>query len=259
LLDWLAAEFMRTGWDIKSIQKTILLSATYRQSSVVTPELVARDPENRLLARGARVRLPAEIVRDQALLASGLMVDRVGGPSVRPYQPAGLWSELGGSDYVRDKGEGLYRRSLYTFWKRTAPPPFMATFDSALRESCTVRESRTNTPLQALNLMNDVTFVEAARVLAARAIREGVAEAAARLERAFRLVLGRRPEARELDKLGGALAFYRDHYQSRRGDAEKLISQGDSPRVPDIAASELAAYTAVASLILNLDETLTKE
>ena len=205
------------------------------------------------------MRLPAEIVRDQALFASGLLVEKLGGPSVRPYQPAGLWSELGGSDYVRDQGEGLYRRSLYTFWKRTAPPPFMATFDSALRESCTVRESRTNTPLQALNLMNDVTFVEAARVLAARAIHEGGADAAGRTDRAFRLVLGRKPAARELDKLSGALAFYRDHYQSRRGDAEKLISQGDSPGAADIDATELAAYTAIASLILNLDETLTKE
>ncbi|MCC6862965.1 MAG: DUF1553 domain-containing protein [Bryobacterales bacterium] len=259
LLDWLAAEFMRTGWDIKGIQKTILLSAAYRQSSVVTAEMAARDPENRLLARGPRLRLPAEILRDQALLASGLLVEKLGGPSVRPYQPAGLWSELGGSDYVPDKGEGLYRRSLYTFWKRTAPPPFMAAFDSALRESCTVRESRTNTPLQALTLMNDVTFVEAARALAARAIRESEAGAARRLERAFRLVLGRRPAAGELDRLGRALAFYRDHFHSRRADAEKLISLGETPRPTEIEATELAAYTAVASLILNLDETLNKE
>jgi hypothetical protein len=259
LLDWLAAEFMRSGWNIKEIQKTILLSAAYRQSSSVTTELAALDPENRLLARGPRVRLPAEILRDQALFASGLLVERPGGPSVHPYQPAGLWSELGGADYVRDKGEGLYRRSLYTFWKRTAPPPFMATFDSALRESCTVRESRTNTPLQALNLMNDVTFVEAARVLATRVIREAGADPAARLNRAFRLVLGRKPAQRELEKFRGTLAFYRDHFQSRRGDAEKLISQGDSPCAPGVDAPEMAAYTAVASLMLNLDESLTKE
>ena len=164
LLDWLASEFVRSGWNVKQLQKTIVMSATYRQSSVVTPELASKDPENRLLSRAPRLRLPAEVVRDQALAASGLLVEKIGGPSVKPYQPAGLWSELGGADYERDHGANLYRRSLYTFWKRTAPPPFMANFDSAMRESCTVRESRTNTPLQALNVMNDVTFVEAARV-----------------------------------------------------------------------------------------------
>ena len=163
LLDWLATEFVRSGWDVKALQKTIVMSATYRQSSRKDAGALAKDPENRLLARGPRLRLPAEMVRDRRLSVPGCWWRSSGGPSVKPYQPAGLWSELGDSDYERDKGEGLYRRSLYTFWKRTAPPPFMANFDSAMRESCTVRESRTNTPLQALNLMNDVTFVEAAR------------------------------------------------------------------------------------------------
>ncbi len=166
LLDWLATEFIRTGWDVKAMQKTIVMSATYRQSSKVTPELQQRDPENRLLARGARSRLPAETLRDQALAVSGLLVGTIGGPSVKPYQPPGLWKELtGGDDYKPDTGAGLYRRSLYTFWKRTAPPPMMMNFDAAGREACVVRELRTNTPLQSLNLMNDVTFLEAARAL----------------------------------------------------------------------------------------------
>jgi hypothetical protein len=257
LLDWLATEFIQSGWNVKQLQKTIVMSATYRQSSAVTPELVAKDPENRLLARAPRLRLSAEVLRDQALFASGLLVNKIGGPSVKPYQPAGLWSELGDKDYERDKGEGLYRRSLYTFWKRTAPPPFMANFDSAMRESCTVRESRTNTPLQALNLMNDVTFVEASRKLAERVILEGPPET--RLERAFRLVLARAPDAAEQSKLAGSLSFYKDHFASNKEAAAKFIEQGDSPSDPQIPKTELAAYTAVASLIFNLDEAVTKE
>ncbi len=162
LLDWLAVEFMDSGWNVKAMQKTIVTSATYRQSSKVTPELLQKDPENRLLARGPRFRLWPEMIRDQALAFAGLLVEKVGGPSVKPYQPPGLWQELaGGRGYVPDKGDGLYRRSLYTYWKRTVAPPFMVNFDSPNREVCTVRENRTNTPLQALNLMNDVTFLEA--------------------------------------------------------------------------------------------------
>jgi hypothetical protein len=257
LLDWLASEFVRTGWDVKALQKTIVTSATYRQSSNATAELLARDPENRLLARAPRLRLPAETLRDQALFASGLLVEKIGGPSVKPYQPAGLWSELGDKDYERDKGEGLYRRSLYTFWKRTAPPPFMASFDSAMRESCTVRESRTNTPLQALNLMNDVTFVEAARVMAQRVFQEAKGED--RLVHAFRLVLARTPNEAERKKLVSSLAYYVNRFQADPDAASKLIAQGDAPPDAAIPAPELAAYTAVASLILNLDEAVTKE
>ena len=174
LLDWLATEFVRTGWDMKALQKTIVMSATYRQSSKVGPDLLQKDPENRLLARGPRLRLSAEMVRDQALSISGLLVEEIGGPSVKPYQPAGLWKELsGGEDYKADTGEGLHRRSLYTYWKRTAPPPMMMNFDAAGREACVVRDARTNTPLQALNLMNDVTYLEAARKIGERMIREG--------------------------------------------------------------------------------------
>ncbi len=258
LLDWLALEFVRSGWNVKALQKTILMSATYRQSSKVSPELLTRDPENRLLARGARLRLPAETIRDQALSVSGLLVERIGGPSVKPYQPPGIWMDLGTVDYQPDTGSGLYRRSLYTFWKRTAPPPYMTNFDSATRESCTVRESRTNTPLQALNLMNDVSFVETSRKLAERAIREG-AGAAGRIERAFRLVMARPPSESEGRKLRGSLEFYLDHFRANRAEAEELVRQGEAPRDERIGAAELAAYTTVASLILNLDEAVSKE
>ncbi len=196
-------------------------------------------------------------MRDQALFASGLLVNQIGGPSVKPYQPAGLWSELGDKDYERDTGAALYRRSLYTFWKRTAPPPFMATFDSAMRESCTVRESRTNTPLQALNLMNDVTFVEAARKLAERVIHETTPDK--RLDLAFRLLLARGPSVLEQRKLSSSLNYYKDHFSSEPEAAAKLVRQGESVSDTRIPVAELAAYTAVASLILNLDEAVTKE
>jgi hypothetical protein len=257
LLDWLATEFVRSGWDVKKLQKLIMMSATYRQSSAVRPELVTRDPENRLLARAPRLRLPAEVLRDQALAVSGLLAEKIGGPSARPYQPAGLWSELGGADYQPDKGEGLYRRSVYTFWKRTAPPPFMANFDSALRESCTVRESRTNTPLQALNLMNGVQFVEAARSLAQRVMRD--TPPADRLGRAFRLVLARPPSDLERQKLTASLAFYSDQFKTRPEAAAKLIGTGASSADAALDQADLASWTMICSLVLNLDEAVTKE
>ena len=187
LLDWLATEFIRTGWDVKAMQKTIVMSATYRQTSRVTPDLLQRDPENRLLAHGPRLRLSAEMVRDQALAISGLLVEKVGGPSVKPYQPAGLWKELsGGVDYKQDTGADLYRRSLYTFWKRASPPPSMMTFDSVGREICSVRETRTNTPLQALTLMNDVTYLEASRALAQHMMTDGGTSPEQRIGFAYR-------------------------------------------------------------------------
>jgi len=259
LLDWLATEFVRSGWDMKALQKTILMSATYRQSSKVTPELLQRDPENRLFARGPRVRLPAEMVRDQALSISGLLVNQLGGPSVKPYQPVGIWRELGDKDYEPDHGDALHRRSLYTYWKRTSAPPFMATFDSALRESCTVRESRTNTPLQALNLMNDVTFVEAARKMAQRVIHDGGVAPAARLRYAFRLTLAREPAAREQEILRNALAYHRDRFSTNPKAATEFVSMGEAARDPNIDTTELASYAAVCSMLLNLDETITKE
>src|SRR5205823_3165144 len=192
LLDWLAREFIESGWNVKALQKTIVMSATYRQASKPKPELLQRDPENRLLARGPRLRLGPEMIRDQALAVSGLLVNKVGGPSVKPNQPAGLWQELaGGAGYKPDTGEGLYRRSLYTYWKRTIAPPFMVNFDSPSRETCTVRETRTNTPLQALNLMNDETFLEASRKLAERALHEGGASPEQRIEYLYHVVLAR--------------------------------------------------------------------
>jgi hypothetical protein len=259
LLDWLATEFVRSGWDVKALQKTIVTSATYRQSSNVAPALRQKDPENRLLARGPRGRLPAELIRDQALAVSGLLVEKVGGPSVRPYQPAGLWKELtGAEEYVQGHGEDLYRRSMYTFWKRTVAPPAMITFDAAPRETCVVRESRTNTPLQALILMNDVTFVEAARGLAQRALKEQK-DPDGRIELLFRLVLARRPREAERKVLLDALEHHRAHYQKERDRALRLLAVGESRRDDTLDVSELAAYTAVASVILNLDETITRE
>jgi hypothetical protein len=259
LIDWLATEFIRTGWDVKAMQKMIVMSATYRQSSKLTPELVQRDPENRLLARGPRVRLSAEIIRDQALAVSGLLVEKVGGPSVKPYQPAGLWKELGGEDYRQDTGEGLYRRSLYTFWKRAVPPPSMMNFDAAGREACTVRENRTNTPLQALDLMNDPAYVEASRVLAERMMREGGATTESRISFAFRLATARRPRPPELAILLESFHRSLDRFRTDPLGAAKFVSEGDHRRDETLDVSNLAAYTTVASLILNLDETVTKE
>ncbi len=260
LLDWLATEFIRTGWDVKAMQRLIVTSATYRQSSRVTPALLQRDPENRLLARGPRLRLSAEMVRDQALAASGLLVEKLGGPSVKPYQPPGLWKELTGTEeYQQDHGANLYRRSLYTFWKRTAAPPSMMTFDAAGRETCVVRETRTNTPLQALTLLNDVTYVEASRVLAQRLMTEGGSTPEERITLAFRLATGRKPRPMELEILRRGFQDYRTRYREDHKAALRLLSSGESPRAEKLDVSELAAYTAVASLILNLDETISKE
>ena len=260
LLDWLASEFMDSGWNVKAMQKTIVMSATYRQSSRVTPELFQKDPENRLLARGPRFRLGPEMIRDQALAVSGLLVEKVGGPSVKPYQPPGLWQELGGGNaYERDKGDGLYRRSLYTYWKRTVAPPFMVNFDSPNRETCTVHETRTNTPLQALNLMNDVTFVEAARKLAERMILEGGKDPGRRLQYAYELVLARPAKPEEMQVLLDALAAFESRYRRDRNSAREFVHHGDSAANRKLEARELAAYTSIASLILNLDETVTKQ
>jgi Protein of unknown function (DUF1553)/Protein of unknown function (DUF1549)/Concanavalin A-like lectin/glucanases superfamily/Planctomycete cytochrome C len=228
LLDWLAVEFRESGWDVKALLKMIVMSATYRQSSVVTPELLEKDPDNRLLARGARFRLGPEEIRDQALAASGLLVEKLGGPSVKPYQPAGLWQELSGDKgYVQSTGPDLYRRSLYTYWKRTNPPPFMTNFDAPNREQCSVYEGRTDSPLQALNLMNDITFLEASDKLAARMVAEGGTTAGDRIAYGYALVLARRPT------------------ETQRTVLVKL--QGE------------LGYAGVASLILNLDEAVTKE
>jgi hypothetical protein len=273
LLDWLAMEFAAPSlgqrnserpqyaraWDVKRVLRLLVTSATYRQSSRMTPEMQHRDPENRLLARGPRLRLSAEMVRDQALYAAGLLVEKPGGPSVKPYQPDGLWKELADTDYVQDTGESLYRRSMYTFWKRTVAPPTMVTFDEAGRETCIVRETRTNTPLQALTLMNDVTFVEASRALAERIMQDAGPDPDDRLARAFRLALSRPPKPAELKILRAGWNFQRDRFAGDPAGAEKLLSLGELPRDEQLDIVELAAYTTLAGVILNLDETITKE
>lgn len=261
LLDHLAVTFMESGWNLKQLQKQILLSNTYRQSSKATPEHIAKDPDNRLLARGPRFRMSAEMVRDAALLSAGLLAEKIGGPSVMPYQPDGLWKEVIMQDmyYVQSKGKDLYRRSLYTFWKRTAAPPMMMNFDASQREACTVRESRTNTPLQALNLMNDVTFLEAARFIGQRMLLEAPPSRDARLTHGFRIVLARAPSPKELDVLRGSLAYHDDLYATKPEEAKRYIAIGDTPPAPNLEPRELASYMAVASLLLNTDEAVTKE
>lgn len=263
LLDWLATEFVRLGWDMKAFQKAIVMSAAYRQSSKVTPELVARDPENRLLARGPRFRLPAELIRDQALAASGLLVEKLGGPSVRPYMPEGVWDETSRygdlRGYKPDAGDGLYRRTLYTIWKRTAAPPTMLLFDSPTREICTVKRSRTNTPLQALALLNEVTYVEAARALAQRMLTEGGATASDRIAHGFRRVLGRAPEKADLAVLATGLEKRLNKYRTDRDAAKALLAQGEFKPEAKLDPAELAAYTVTANVLLNLDEAITRE
>jgi hypothetical protein len=265
LLDWLATEFVRTNWDVKGILKLLVTSSTYRQSSKVSKELHDRDPENRLLARGPRARLQAELVRDNALAVSGLLSSQIGGPSVLPYQPAGLWEELAFGDvysyqtYVQDHGDKLYRRSMYTFWKRTAPPATLTIFDAPDREKCASRRPVTNTPLQALALLNDPTYVESARALAQRTIKEAGPSPDQRLRFAFRLATARYPDARELAVLRAAYQKQSSIYSADPQSAAKLLTIGES--VPDAAIPppQLAAWTNVCSIILNLDETITKE
>ena len=260
LLDWLAVEFMDSGWDVKALLKTIVTSSTYRQASRTTAEALEADPDNRLFSRGPRLRLPAESIRDQALYVAGLLHEELGGPSGKPYQPDGLWQERSNwGAYQHDRGEDLYRRSLYTFWKRTIAPPDMAAFDAALRETCIVRETRTNTPLQALNLMNDVTYVEAARALAERMVHEGGEEPAERLAYGFRLTTARDPEAQERDVLLRAFRRALDRYRTESADALRLLEAGERPPDPSIEPVEYAAYATAANLMLNLDEVITKE
>jgi len=265
LLDWLATEFIRTGWDVRAMQRLIVTSATYRQSSRATPQLIEKDPENRLLARGPRFRLPAEMIRDNALAAAGLLKERIGGPSVFPYQPAGLWEETSFGDgfsaqtYTPSHGDDLYRRTMYTFWKRTSPPPSLIAFDAPDREKCTARRSVTNTPLQALVLMNDPTYVEAARALAQRMLEEAPHNDARRIEWGFRLAAGRRPSAREVRLLRDLEIKELAEYKASPERARQLLSVGESKPDPRLKPSELAAWTTVASAILNLDETITKE
>jgi hypothetical protein len=265
LLDWLAVRFVNSGWDVKAMIRLMVSSAAYRQVSDVSPELAELDPDNRLLARGPRFRLPAELVRDQALSVSGLLADQTGGPSAKPYQPEGLWVEVShypqltsAQKFDPDTGAGLYRKSMYTFWKRTVPPPSMATFDAPNREVCTVRRERTNTPLQALVMLNDVQFVEAARAVAQRVMSEGGERLDTRLRYAFRLVTGRSASPEEIGVLREAYQQQEERFAADPSAAESLLSVGESKRDERLNAVEHAAWTGVASILLNLSETITK-
>lgn len=265
LLDWLAGEFIRSGWDVKQLMKLIVTSATYRQKSKLTPELLAKDAENRLLARGPRVRLPGELIRDQALTVSGLLVPTLGGPPLRPYHPAGMYETMAptSTDTVKtwkqDHGEALYRRSLYTYWKRSIPHPAMLAFGTPFREVCTLQRPRSNTPLQALNLMNDPTYVEAARFLAERMIREGGESTASRLRHGFRLVLARQPTSPQLAVLRRALEKAQAHYRAEPAAAKALLSNGEKPADSSLGPIDHAAFTSIASTLLCLDEVVTKQ
>ncbi len=263
LLDWLAVELRDNGWNIKRLQKLIVMSATYRQSSRMTPEGIRRDPQNRLLARGPRIRMDAEMIRDTALFASGLLVQKMGGPSVKPYQPPGIWEAVGYTDsntakFQRDRGEALYRRSIYTFWKRTAPPPTLVTLDAPSRETCTVRRSRTNTPLAALAMMNDEQFVEASRHLAQGILKAPLPGDRDRAVAAFRRVTCRQPNDDEVAVVLDAYRTHLSHYQSDPESAKALVSVGESVADQGLDPVQLASWTMVANMLLNLDETVTK-
>jgi hypothetical protein len=263
LLDWLATEFVRTGWDVKAMQRLIVTSAAYRQSSVASSALRERDPENRLIARGPRVRLPAEMIRDQALAVSGLLSTKMGGPAVKPYQPDGLWEQLsafqGRKLFVRSTGEDLWRRSVYSYWKRTVPPPSMTIFDAPTREACVVRRQMSSTPLQALALLNDEMYIETARKFAERIVKEGGALPEQRLAWAMRLATSRTATADEVKILEQGLNRRLAQYRADPAAAGKLLSAGESPRDQSIDTAELAAYTTTASVILNLDEVITRQ
>jgi hypothetical protein len=262
LLDWLAAEFRDSGWDVKRLFKLMVTSAAYQQAALASEEKLKVDPDNRLLSRGPRFRMEGEMVRDYALSASGLLTPKIGGPSVKPYQPDGIWEAVAmeGSNtrfYQRDTGDRLYRRSLYTFWKRSAPPASMDIFNAPTRESCTVRRERTNTPLQALVTLNDPQFVEAARHLAQRALREGRGHFDRQLDYITLHLLSRTFQPAERTVVARAYQDYLDYYASHPEDAKKLLLIGES-KPGDGAAADSAALTMVANQIMNLDEVLNK-
>ena len=259
LLDWLAAEFVDSGWDVKHLLRTIVTSHTYRQSSRVTPAILEADPANRLLSHGARFRMPAWMIRDQALSASGLLATRQGGPPVNSYQPPGIWAEatFGKKKYSPGTGEDLHHRSIYSFWRRIAAPPMF--FDNPTRETCTVTTSRTNTPLHALSTLNDTTYVEAARALAARAAREAGKESSAQIQRAFQLVLARPASPEEQDILENIYTRAQVRFTADPNTSRQFLAIGESPRNSDLPEPEHAALATVCLGILNLDEALTKE
>jgi len=260
LLDWLAQEFVASGWNVKRMLTLMATSATYQQSSAATPEMLAADPYNQWLARQARYRLDAEMVRDQALAVSGLLAPAIGGRSAKPYQPPGYWSHLNFPvrEYEVDHGEYLYRRGLYSYWCRTFLHPSLSAFDAPTREECSVDRPRSNTPLQALVLLNDPSYVEAARALAARAINEGGDSVASRLQWTFRTALSREPSERELSLLTDLLIMHLQQYQADHPAADKLLGTGEAPRPPQLDAAEWAAWTSIMRVVLNLHETITR-
>jgi hypothetical protein len=263
LLDWLAVEFRESGWDVKKLFRLLLTSAAYRQAAALTPEKLQQDPQNRLLSRGPRFRMDAEMVRDYALVASGLLVPKLGGPSAKPYQPDGVWEAVAmiGSDtrdYWRDSGEGLYRRSLYTFWKRAAPPASMEILNAPSREVCAVRREQTNTPLQALVTLNDPQFVEAARHLAQTALIEGGATTESRLKFAATRLLARPLRPAESQSARSALDDLMRYYEGHLPEAKELLGVGESKADPAIDTATLAAWTMLANQLMNLDEVLNK-
>ena len=261
LLDWLATEFLRRQWNVREMHKLMVMSATYQQSSRLSPALSKVDPDNRLLSRGPRFRLSAEMIRDQALAVSDLLTSQLGGESVRPYQPPGLWDDVVYQNvprFTQDHGDKLYRRSLYTYWKRSVPPPNFQAFDAPTREVCVLKRSTTNTPLAALVLMNDPTFVEASRKLAERVLREGGDEAASRLTMAFRLATGRLPLPAEANTLALALRDLLEAFRQDPNAAEQLLNVGEASADRELDADKLAAYTAVVNSLLQLDESITR-
>jgi hypothetical protein len=260
LLDWLARDFISSGWDTKALLKKIVLSATYRQDSAARPELRERDPENRLLARGPSYRLPAEMIRDTALAASGLMSEKTGGPPVSPYMPGDLWRESNSMSpaYKESLGTDLYRRSLYTVWKRTAPMPNMSAFDAPSREVCVLKRSTTGTPQQAFVLLNDTQFVEAARALAEKMLKEAGPNRAAQIGFAFRRLTGRDPSSKEITLLKELLEDQTEEFRKEPERATKLIAVGGQKADAKLNPTELAAATTLAQAILNLDATIWK-
>ncbi len=263
LLDWLAVEFMESGWDVQHMLRLMVTSATYRQTSRITPDRLAADPRNHLYSRGPRYRMDAEMIRDFALDTSGLLVEKLGGPSVKPFQPEGLWEAVAYPDsdtrsFKKDEGQAQYRRSVYTFWKRTQPPPNLATFDAPSRESCSVRRPRTNTPLQMLTLMNDPQFVEASRVFAARIMTEGGSTAADRVRWAIRIATARRAHDDETETLVSVYEQQLAVFHAEPDKAAALLGVGDAMLDPNLDQAELAAWTTVANILLSLDESITK-
>ncbi len=260
LLDWLAVDFQENNWDIKALYKKMVMSSTYRQSSVISPELLEIDPNNDLLARGPRYRLTAEMIRDNALAVSGLLVNKIGGEPVKPYQPAGIWAQVSTAKtpYDQDHGDKLYRRSLYTYWKRAVPPPNMTTLDAPTRHACTVKAEATSTPLQALILLNDVQFVEAARLFAERILKNGGDSEADKITYAFRIATARPPTDKELATLTALYKESKQEFQQHQNDINELLKAGEYPVDNSLNRLEIASYTMITSAILNMNETITK-